>query len=70
MSIFRLVLCLAGIAAYLVAKQWLQPGTPPIGPAEPNTSAVPAADTPQVVPPHPTALEAPKAQQDLAQAGK
>jgi hypothetical protein len=69
MSIFRLVLCLAGIAAYLVAKQRLQPSTPPIGPAEPNPSVVPAADTRQVISP-PTAPESPKVQQDLAQAGK
>jgi len=31
MSIFRLVLCLAGLAAYLVVKQWAQPDS---GPAE------------------------------------
>ena len=43
MNVFRLVLFLAGLAAYLVAKQWLQPSTPPANPAESNPSAAPHA---------------------------
>jgi len=37
MNIFRLVLCLAGLAAYLVAKEWLYSGPPSSHPAESST---------------------------------
>jgi hypothetical protein len=39
MSIFRLVLCLAGLAAYLVVKQWVQTDSP----AESKPTKVPAS---------------------------
>jgi hypothetical protein len=41
MNVFRLVLFLAGLAAYLVAKQWLQPSTPPSSPAGSSPDATP-----------------------------
>jgi hypothetical protein len=44
MNVFRLVLFLAGLAAYLVAKQWLQPGVPPSSPAESSPAAAPHAE--------------------------
>ena len=44
MNVFRLVLFLAGLAAYLVAKQWLQPNAPIFGPAESSPSAAPHVD--------------------------
>jgi hypothetical protein len=43
MNVFRLVLCLAGLAAYLVAKQWFEPGAPPSSPAD-SPSAAPASN--------------------------
>jgi len=45
MNVFRLVLFLAGLATYLVAKQWLQPGAPVFGPAQSSPSAAPHVDT-------------------------
>ena len=44
MNVFRLVLFLAGLATYLVAKQWLQPNAPIFGPAESSPSAAPHVD--------------------------
>ena len=41
MNVFRLVLFLAGLVAYLVAKQWLQPGALPSSPAEFSPSDAP-----------------------------
>lgn len=43
MNVFRLVLCLAGLAAYLVAKQWL-PATPPSTSPAGNPSTAPASN--------------------------
>ena len=38
MNVFRLVLCLAGLTAYLVVKQWLH--SSPIPPTPENSSSV------------------------------
>jgi len=59
MNVFRLVLFLAGLAAYLVAKQWLQPSASPISPTESSLG----------VPPHVEALKAQQGQ-GLVQARK
>jgi hypothetical protein len=48
MNVFRLVLCLAGLTAYLVVKQWLQPSDPPLGPAPLDPSVAPVSDSRQV----------------------
>lgn len=48
MNLFRLVLCLAGLAAYLVVRQWIQPSVPASSPAPP---AVPAPEVRAAVPP-------------------
>ena len=47
MNVFRLVLCLAGLAAYLVAKQWLHFSPSPASPAGANPSTMPASNVRQ-----------------------
>jgi len=49
MNVFRLVLFLAGLAAYLVAKQWFQPSGTLSSPAKSSPSAVPAPEARHVV---------------------
>jgi hypothetical protein len=44
MNIFRLVLCLAGLAAYLVAKQWLLPTPPSANASESRHGMSPGAE--------------------------
>jgi hypothetical protein len=44
MNVFRLVLFLAGLAAYLVAKQWLQSSPSPASPAGGGPSTLPASN--------------------------
>jgi hypothetical protein len=44
MNVFRLVLFLAGLAAYLVAKQWLHSSPSPASPAGTNPSAISASN--------------------------
>jgi hypothetical protein len=41
MNVFRLVLCLAGLAAYLVAKQWIHSSPAPASPVESRPSGAP-----------------------------
>ena len=43
MNVFRLVLFLAGLAAYLVAKQWLQSSPSPASPAG-TSPTIPASN--------------------------
>lgn len=41
MNVFRLVLCLAGLMAYLVVKQWMHSSPAPSTPANSSPSAAP-----------------------------
>ena len=41
MNVFRLVLCLAGLTAYLVVKQWINSSPAPLTPEDSSPSAAP-----------------------------
>ena len=75
MNLFRLVLCLAGLAAYLVVKQWVQSGASPDSPARSVPSTAPASEVPQIVPSAPNLQavphqEVPKVEPNYAGVGK
>lgn len=50
MNVFRLVLCLAGLAIYVVVKQFLHPDSVPAAPAKGSPARAPLPGVRQSVP--------------------